>query len=61
MNTRRYMEANGTKNEKIALKAYLRPSLTIFCWIIFWTYAGKTEKNTSQQQFSVFSTVYSDT
>ena len=43
------------------LKAYVGPSLTTFCRIFFWRHAGKTEKNTSQQQFSVFSTVYSDT
>ena len=40
------------------LKAYLRPILTTF---FFRAHAGKTEKNTSQQQFSVLSTSHSDT
>ena len=43
------------------LKAYLRPILTTFCPIFFRAHAGKTEKNTSQQQFSVLSTSHSDT
>ena len=43
------------------LKAYLRPSLTTFCRNFFWTHARKMEKSTSQQQFPVFSEVYSDT
>ena len=43
------------------LKAYLRPILTTFCPIFFRAHAGKTEKNTSQQQFSVLSTSDSDT
>ena len=43
------------------LKAYLRPILTTFCPIFFRAHARKTEKNTSQQQFSVLSTSHSDT
>ena len=43
------------------LKAYLPPILTTFCPIFFRAHAGKTEKNTSQQQFSVLSTSQSDT
>ena len=35
--------------------------LTTFCGNFVWTHARKTEKNTSQQQFPVFSAVYSDT
>ena len=43
------------------LKAYLRPSLTTFCRIFFLSHARKMEKSTSQQQFPVFSAVYTDT
>ena len=54
-----YMEAIGIKMRK--LKAYLHLSLTTFCQNFFSTHARKMEKNTSQQQFPVFSAVYSDT
>ena len=56
----RYMEANGMKNEKIeSLPASELDHL--LSKNFFWTHARKMEKSTSQQQFPVFSVVYSDT
>ena len=54
----RHKEANSMKNEKIeSLPAHELDHLLSK----FWTHARKMEKNTSQQQFPVFSAVYSDT
>ena len=55
----RYMEANGVKNEKI--ESFPASELDHLLANSFWAHAGKTEKNTSQQQFPVFRAVYSDT
>ena len=55
----RYMEANGMKNEKIeSLPASEVDHLLLN---FFLTHGRKMEKSTSQQQFPVFSAVYSDT
>ena len=43
------------------LKAFLHPSLTTFCRNFFWTHPRKMENSTRQQQFPVFSAVYSNT
>ena len=55
----RYMEADSMKNEKI--ESLPAPKLDHVLSKFFWTHARKMEKSTSQQQFPVFSAVYSDT
>ena len=55
----RCMEGNGMKNEKI--ESLPDSKLDHLCRNFFWTGARKMEKSTSQQQFPVFSAVYSDT
>ena len=55
----RYMEANGMKNEKI--ESLPASELDHHLSIFFLTHAGKLEKNTSPQQFPVFSAIYSNT
>ena len=54
----RYMEATGLKNEKIES---LPASELDHLLSKFFTHARKMEKSTSQQQFPLFSAVYSDT
>ena len=51
----RYIEANGAKNEKI--KSLPASELDHFLSKFVWTHGGKSEKNKSQRQFTVFSPV----
>ena len=55
----RHMEANGMKNGKI--ESLPASELDHLLSKFFLNAARKMEKNTSQQQFPVFSAVYSDT